>query len=235
MSKIIKFIAQSKKHYSMFDVPIPAFSVIPEWYKQQDVYADGSRTVSDKGIVSHTIKRCMPVADMMTSGYLILAPCDIDVSLTEDNLPMFKWGGEDFTAIDSHPNSQYNKMPIDSSYLPFVYKFINPWIIQTPQGYSTLFIHPTYRDDLPFYCLPAVVDTDKHPQAVNFPFFIKKDFTGVIPMGTPLMQVIPFKREDWESETDWDKDSSLFYKGIKTSMKLANRYKTFSRTRKSYK
>jgi hypothetical protein len=56
--------------------------------------------------------------------------------------------------------------------------------------------------DLPFYSLGAVVDTDSHPVPVNFPFFVKKNFTGLLPAGTPIIQAIPFKREDWEMSID---------------------------------
>jgi hypothetical protein len=37
---------------------------------------------------------------------------------------------------------------------------------------------------------------------VNFPFFIRKDFEGIIPAGTPIAQAIPFKRTDWEMSVD---------------------------------
>ena len=31
-------------------------------------------------------------------------------------------------------------------------------------------------------------------------FYIKNDFTGIIPKGTPLAQIFPFKRDDWKHE-----------------------------------
>jgi hypothetical protein len=34
------------------------------------------------------------------------------------------------------------------------------------------------------------------------PFFVVKGFTGIIPAGTPYAQMLPFKRENWESEVD---------------------------------
>ena len=54
---------------------------------------------------------------------------------------------------------------------------------------------------MPFTTLSAVVDTDKHTQAINFPFVMKSGFNGVIPAGTPLAQIIPFKRSKWKSVT----------------------------------
>jgi hypothetical protein len=92
-----------------------------------------------------------------------------------------------------------------------------------------MFIHPTYRPDLPFYILPAIVDTDKHPLIINFPFFIKEGFTGVIEFGTPMVQAIPFKRDNWESKTSFSNISQEeLFQGAKR--KLGNRYKTFFRS-----
>jgi hypothetical protein len=33
-------------------------------------------------------------------------------------------------------------------------------------------------------------------------FFLKRNFRGVIPKGTPIFQMIPFKRDNWELEVD---------------------------------
>jgi hypothetical protein len=63
-----------------------------------------------------------------------------------------------------------------------------------------LFIHPLNSGDTPFHSFSGIVDTDKHPVTVNFPFLIRKDFEGNIPAGTPMIQVIPFKRDKWESK-----------------------------------
>jgi hypothetical protein len=34
----------------------------------------------------------------------------------------------------------------------------------------------------------------------NHPFFIQEEFEGIIPKGTPYMQMIPIKRDSWKSE-----------------------------------
>ena len=56
--------------------------------------------------------------------------------------------------------------------------------------------------DLPFQTLSAVVDTDKHNVPTHFPFFMKHGFEGKIPLGTPIVQIIPFKRQEWKSVAD---------------------------------
>jgi hypothetical protein len=73
------------------------------------------------------------------------------------------------------------------------------WSIKTPNGYSSLFTHPINRIDLPFYTLGGIVDTDKWGEAGNHPFVFKNGWEGIIPKGTPYAQIIPFKRDNWES------------------------------------
>ena len=53
---------------------------------------------------------------------------------------------------------------------------------------------------MPFHSFSGIVDTDKHPVPVNFPFVVKKDFEGVIPAGTPIAQFIFLKRDTLEYE-----------------------------------
>ena len=46
------------------------------------------------------------------------------------------------------------------------------------------------------------MDTDIVSLSFQFPFIIEDpDWVGVIPKGTPIVQVIPFKRDNWESES----------------------------------
>ena len=67
---------------------------------------------------------------------------------------------------------------------------------------SALVTHPINRVDLPFTTMSGIVDFDKsiHAPIGNIPFFIKNGFTGVIPKGTPMFQILPFERNEWQSE-----------------------------------
>jgi hypothetical protein len=46
----------------------------------------------------------------------------------------------------------------------------------------------------------GIMDTDMWKHAGRIPFFIRKDFEGIIPKGTPFAQIIPISRDDWEKE-----------------------------------
>jgi hypothetical protein len=227
-NKEIEFIAVNKISGEVFDKPQKTSSLIPEWYKKQSKFTDEKFSVGNNGNPNHTLKACMPIFDMMTAGYTITLPSDIYFEPDGE----IKWSTDLLTAIESHGKAQFSEYDAPDGYKKDIaLKFIQPWIIKTPPGYSTMFIHPTYRPDLPFYTLPAIVDTDKHPIMVNFPFFIKEGFTGLIPYGTPIVQVIPFKRENWKSNFSFStvSQNDLFQFAKK---KIGNRYKTFYRTKK---
>jgi hypothetical protein len=51
------------------------------------------------------------------------------------------------------------------------------------------------------------------------PFFISKGWTGILPAGTPYMQMMPFKREDWTSEYVKESGLSIVKKNMANSEK----------------
>ena len=51
------------------------------------------------------------------------------------------------------------------------------------------------------------------------PFFIIKGFEGLIPAGPPYAQIIPFKREDWDSDIIIESPNNLHKKNQENSNK----------------
>lgn len=201
--KKIKFINQHGD-FQNTDKPVPAKTIIPNWYKNIKPYSNEDKNFyfdHTIGMITNiTVKKCVPVMDVITSGYLITTYCDIEVRKDFDGSPAFVWPipTKGFDIIAFHDSKQAIGHP--SSNTPRIPKFKNIWGIQTPPGYSCLFMPPAHHDT-PFNILPGIVDTDKFVAAVEFPFVFKdKDFSGLIPRGTPVAQVIPFKRDSWESE-----------------------------------
>jgi hypothetical protein len=223
----------SKHVEGIFDKPEPARNNVPEWWKKQARYHDdGSVTYNAKGEISHTIKRCMPVMDAMTTGYVIKLPSDLVVIQNNGN-PEFVWGYPDWSLIAPHDPEQVSAYPKDDRWHWQPLKFVNPWAVRTPKGYSCLFTAPLHGDKLPFHILSGVVDTDVFNVPVNFPFFIEKGFEGTIPAGTPIVQVIPFKREEWDSEYKYMTNDDLSrYKSSTRFVK--DRYMKFFRQPKNF-
>lgn len=169
--------------------PFPASRFTPEWYRKM-------KSVSTDRI--NTVKRCVPFLDALTSGYVISLP--VDVYYDPDRQGFEAMAA--FPVVSGHAQSQTEDVVLQAEWDSQPYKWINNWHIKTPKGYSCLFVHPLNRDDLPFHSFTGIVDTDKHPVIVHFPFVMRKDFKGLIPAGTPLIQVIPFKRDDWAMDID---------------------------------
>ncbi len=215
--------------------PEPASKNIPDWYRNLNSYINDEKRPDGRGNTTATMKRCMPVFDMMTGGYIIPTWTDIYISDTEDG--NVKIEAPEFEALGFHAASQAGEMPGITSGAETIPKWFNPWSIKTPKGYSCLFIAPTFRDDSIFKILPGIVDTDEYTSPVNFPFiFTDPSYRGYIPAGTPMAQVIPFKRDSWELEIGGEKEF-FEQKGKKdqTKMVFFDGYKRFFRSKKEYK
>lgn len=210
--------------------PVPAETLLPEWYRQTPAYINNNKVPAVNENTAATIKKCMPVFDALTSGYYILSPADIMIT-QEADMPFVRWRGED--TIRFHPLSQATKHP-HSDGMAFM-KWVNEWIIQTPRGYSCLIINPVHRKS-PFHFLEAVVDTDNYYLPIEFICSLTDPkFEGTIPAGTPIVQVIPFKRDHYKMRFG-KKDETLFQKNVRIIQKhFYNAYKTFLWNRKEYK
>jgi hypothetical protein len=215
-----------------FFPPKPAVKEVPEWYKHTPEYVgEHGRKIVDPSQSVHTVKKCIPVFDAMTAGYILYTQVDVQI-WQKDGLPYYTWADQDF--INFHPIEQASLHPKNNS-MPYP-KWKNTYAISTPAGYSVLFTQPMHRDSV-FTILPGVVDTDKYKSTVAFPFVLNDiKFEGLIPAGTPMVQIIPFKRESWKHKIGSDKErkeENLIGKKLHTM--LLNSYKKQFWSRKEYK
>lgn len=205
--------------------PKPSIYFIPGWYKEMEASFPKKRTPESLA----TIKKCIPVLDAITSGYIITSPCDVYVSI-KDGEPNYNSSIPNL--ISFHPRKQAYKHPkVNDFQFP---KWTNPWAIKTPKGYSCLFLPPMHHENDKFQILEGVVDTDTYSVPVNFPFVLKNltdDF--IIRAGTPIAQVIPFKRDKWNHDISNEKKESENAKKYLESQ-FIDRYKKLFWSRKSY-
>jgi hypothetical protein len=210
MSKNINFRARSKTEFDVQIKPYPAVRQLPNWFLDMEPYdAPHSKYPSDgklhfRGRVANTtFKRCVPLLDGMSAGYIIPLWADVMVE-QENNFPLIYWK----TASDifqQHGKSSKEIVP-PTGYSNIVYKYANCWIPQTPKGYSCLITSPLGYQDLPFKAIPAIVDTDRSTLELAFPVWVKEGFEGIVKKSTPMIQIIPFKRDDWNSTFDYYED-----------------------------
>ena len=177
--KVIEFSTQEDYLALKEDYPIPSKLNIPSWFKELN------HTFEQR-----TVKGCMPFLDALTTGYALKLPVDYHLRITKQENQKFKVemgplfqntglaGIDDYLKkINADPNIEHHgseqikyKELQEKNYNVNFGKFLNPWIIKTPLGYSCLFVHPLNNHSLPFEIIAGIVDTDTFGLPVNFPF-----------------------------------------------------------------
>jgi hypothetical protein len=167
-----------------FPHPYPAREHVPGWMKGMAVDFEHGGTV----------KRCAPFVTAMTAGYIIPAPADATL--------MMSAAGE-FSAtgkaqyLGLHFAGQFKGSPFEGMR---VVKFMNQWVIVTPPEYVCLITAPVNRFELPFKALTGIVETGSYYREVHLPMVceMKAGETYRLLRGSPMIQVIPILREEWE-------------------------------------
>ena len=158
--------------------PGPIIETLPDWYRKAGRSA---------------------VLDVMGSGYTYKTPCDIEFA--EDPA-----GNIQARILDpQHQNFLLDREPLPQFVEPEGYHAKHfawwaDWCVELPEGYSALYTHPLNRFELPFMTTSGIVDNDKDRLPGTMPFFFLKGISGILPAGTPYAQIIPFKREHWQSD-----------------------------------
>jgi hypothetical protein len=232
--KRIKFLATHKHVMEVREKPIPAQNLIPEWWKKMSPYSslDGKFHLNPNPTV--TAKKCFPLLDAISSGYIVKLWADLLV--TEDPLgnKIIKWNTSE-EVVESWPHDQSNGYEIPEGFSKTVFKYLHGWIIQTPKNYSCLITHPIGYPNMPIKTLTGIVDTDSLKTLANSPFVVREDFKGIIEKGTPMFQIIPFKRDVWESEYSVMGLEESFLNQEKLSSIMVSSYGRFLREKKSFK
>lgn len=186
----------------------PAKFFLPQWFKDMKDYIP-SDAVHEKGKLNYfgknkdtaikwtsgTVKRCPAIIDLITEGFVIPMWADF---LVQRNMDYMEWDNKNSMpyGIEFHSKEQIKGWDLKKTDFPEGVKFINPWRIYTPPGYSVMFLPPFYQFEKRFTVLPGIVETDSYHH-INFPSIWHTTKDAIIERGTPFIQVIPFKRDDW--------------------------------------
>lgn len=205
MIQKIKFISQHIECLSgKIKNPKPSSYYLPEWYKKGNKYqrVDGkpaSIIEVKNNEASPTWKNCVPFFESFSAGYMFETPCDIFVKKEKD-LILLEINEDEYKsfAVSRGPSNGFHH---SEEYYESHFQWIPPWSVNLPHGYSAIYVNPLNRFDLPFYTFSGIIDNDKMSTTGQYPFLIKNNFEGIIKAGTPFVQIIPFKRDNWESES----------------------------------
>lgn len=171
--------------------PQPAFKCLPSWFKHMPSHRNEFPTA----------KRCLPLVDAMYQGYVIKAHCSIHVKI-KDNGDLDATFKSPANPLEVHRISQTPEF-IEYFESPYthVFKWLSPWAIRTPKGYSCMYMNPQNGGYKELRFMSGNVDTDEFFIRINPTFILQKGFKEFkINAGDPLVQVVPFKREDFKLE-----------------------------------
>jgi hypothetical protein len=211
LDNIITFSANKQFIKNNQDIlPVLTKTNIPDWYKKLT-----------HSYENQTVKGCMPFLDTLTCGYILKIPTDYKIrhnvefegkkrsgfdsaqqmmNSIAEKVNINYQGKPEFHSTDQLKGSPYVEKNKNLSF----HKILNPWIIKTPPGYSTLFVPPLNNSDDRFSIIPGIVDTDSFENEVNFPIVINGDkyeiLDTILERGTPYVQCIPFRRDSWKME-----------------------------------
>jgi len=205
----IEFKTYNNTAFELFR-PVPASKMQPDWWKKSKVH-----TV-DKGQVSISLRACPAMHDWLSTGYYIATNRDIHCIYREDDTAGGGWDtwvlpdGENYENSYSSPShSKHQLMEDNFSFLrgdgsteqPYdAFKFKVPWCVATPPGYSSLYLDPFLHQNKYFRAWQGTMDTDMfnrmddNTQVIVYPLHNK---SFVITKGTPILQIVPYRREQW--------------------------------------
>jgi hypothetical protein len=221
------------EYENMHDWMLPvvsAKSLVPNWYKDMNTFDKNVKSLP----AQINIKACVPFLDTLTSGYMIVLPADIAVKTDDDGFKVITWSDQNSDLISTRDGSEAPLLPTPNGFAATHFIWNTMLALSLPKGYSCIIMHPLNRHDLPFLTLSGIVDADSMLHNGSIPFYIKEDFEGLIKAGTPILQVIPFKRESWKIV----EKKGLFEKAAVNGKRSLNYtygwYKKFSWNKKEY-
>ncbi len=170
--------------------PTQSKAFMPDWFKRLPPVDTNVLSATNNGL---TVKRCMPFVDAMTTGFILPLASTVRLEVRDGGATVDAGWEFDKPMVSPHGANQvagHPNMPRPPC------KFHNYWTIETPRGWSCLFLPPLNRSNPAFEIVVGIVDTDTYKSLIHFPFFATgQEGVHTIEKGTPIAQIIPFRRD----------------------------------------
>jgi hypothetical protein len=187
---MIEFLCR-KEDEGVLAPPVPAREAMPGWFKRLPPVDKAHLTPRNNAL---TVKRCMPFFDALAAGWILPLAASVRLEIRDGGRTVDAGWDFDRVMVSNHNAHQVAGNPREPR--PPC-KFHNYWTIRTPGGWSCLFLPPLNRPNPVVEVVAGIVDTDRYASLIHFPFFaIGRDGVHTLEKGTPLVQVIPFRRAD---------------------------------------
>ena len=202
----IEFNTYAHNAYENFR-PIPASKMMPDWWKRSKIH------IVEGGQPGISLRSCPAMHDWLATGYYVVANRDIQCIYEENESGGVWFTYTPATEEDPQPQSSpsHHKSQIMGDNFSFhrsdgvekgydAFKFRVPWYVTTQPGYSALYLDPFLHQNKYFRTWQGLMDTDMfntttdNGQIIMYPT-VDKSFT--IKKDTPVVQIIPYRREQW--------------------------------------
>ena len=183
----------------------------------------------------YSVKICPGLQDYIGSGFVITAWCDIHFKI-QNGHPETVYSDPELQASYHPPQQMGNfldtKFPIRTPV-----KLDNPWVTYSKDDWSIMYLPMHFHENPYFEAIPGVIDHDKGPGRSPLNIMLKTHEDFVIKQGTPLVQMIPFKRQIVTARTGNVRPNTInrFNALVKTSGLTFKGWSFFMKEKKSYK
>jgi len=179
----------------------------PEWFKNRPRGAG-------------TIGNCAGVQDVLSLGYTFFMPAPLSVIPDKSGTDWAaRWEAPNSPLqVDSFRHEMVGECPATEGRLVPKGRFlkvVNPWLVKTAPGWSTLIMPPAWQSHQDWTLMPGVVNTDYYHH-MNWVINIYRDGSFTIPIGTPIAHAITFPRNCDDSLLFGDERTAtlLFQRGF---------------------
>ena len=175
-----------------------------------------------------TIRICPGLRDYMSNGFVMPAWCDMHIKII-DGVPEITYSDFDIEKM-YHFADQMGDF-LDTKFLIRTpVKLDNPWITYTKKGWSILWLPMSFHENPYFEAIPGIIDHDKGPGKSPINIMLKTDESFTIEQGTPIVQMVPFKRQIVTAYTGNLRDKTIDrYKALMTTNGLTKYLKRITK------
>lgn len=200
--------------------PVKSSKLMPEWIKNLP-----RKTPDQPHQAPGTIKRCVPVIEAVSNGFILPAWTDFLIIVKHGKMPIINaegveemvdgphiaWSCSGDAGVEFISYHAWQQIGPDCPVVNYplgkhLMKFSSPWTVETPKGWSVLIKSPpNHFSNIRLF--EGIVDSDSYQRPVNLPFFWDGIEEGEFEFkaGSPLAHIIPFKRETLDVQYDaWD-------------------------------
>lgn len=187
----------------------PAKKVIPEWVKT----ARQEYQSSDDKRQSH-ISKCPGIIDIMTTGFIVTSPWDMEIVSTQDN-QITTFINPEMETLLGKPPAQTQMGDSLAKHIPkrpwsnkSILKVNTPWHIKSEHKFMMIPI--PYTESFGFEACSGILDPSISSE-INVQGYVNGYGTLEIKAGAPLCQLIPITDEKYNFEVrDMNPDDELW-------------------------